>query len=205
MSPAPVAVRYGGIPGRDRLRGDRREGAMETEKRYDEERSAQALFSYLYERLKAMAGQQRARAGSPASLSTTEVVHELYLRMSGDRELRFAHEFEFFSYASRAMRHVLVDLARRRMSLKEGGDLIRIEMQDADVGALAFDSARLLDLDAALRELEAEAPRAAKVLELHYFGGLPLDRVSELTGTAPRTVDRDWRYARSFIAVRVQA
>ena len=148
-------------------------------------------------------GRQRARAGSPLTLCTTEVVHELYLRMNGENELRFSHEYEFFSYASRAMRHVLVDLARRRMSLKEGGDMIRIELQDADTGSIVFDSSRLLDLDAALRELEADAPRAAQVVEMHYFGGLSLDRVAELSGVAPRTVDRDWRYARSFIAVRV--
>lgn len=164
---------------------------------------ASAQFTLLYARLKAMASRQRARAGQPISLCTTEIVHELYLRMSGENRPRFAHELEFFSYAARAMRHVLIDLARRRLSLKEGGDLIRVDVGDPAVGAVAIEPARALELDAAIRLLEQDAPRAAQVLELHYFAGLPLERVAELTGIAPRTVDRDWRYARSFLAVQI--
>jgi len=163
-----------------------------------------AMFTQVYDRLKAMASRHRVRAGQPASLCTTEIVHELYLRMAGNlAELSFQHELEFFSYAARAMRHVLVDLARRRFSLKEGGDLMRVGFTDPAVGAVSFDSAQALQLDAALRELEADSARAAQVVELHWFAGLPLERVAELVGISPRTADREWRYARSFIAVRM--
>ena len=72
---------------------------------------ASALFQDMYSRLKAMAGKQRQRGSGPASVSTTEVVHELYLRMCDERNLQFGHELEFFAYAARAMRHLLVGLA----------------------------------------------------------------------------------------------
>lgn len=164
---------------------------------------ADAAFAGLYGRLKAVAGRQRARAGAPATFSTTEIVHELYLRMCSERALTFERELEFFSYAARAMRHFLIDLARKRMSLKDGGDLRRIAMTDPMVGSVAVEPAMALELDAALRDLEADSPRAAQVLELHYFAGLPLDRVAAVTGVSPRTVDRDWQYARAFLSAQM--
>jgi RNA polymerase sigma factor (TIGR02999 family) len=163
-----------------------------------------ALFSGVYSRLKAMAGKQRARAGSPATYSTTEIVHELYVRMYGEREPAFERELEFFAYAARAMRHLLVDLARKRMSFKEGGDLARVNLTDPAVGAVSLEPGMALELDAALTALADDSARAAQVVELHYFAGLPLERVAELTGTSRRTVDRDWRYARAFLATHME-
>lgn len=164
---------------------------------------AEALFAGVYGRLKKLAGRQRGR-GAPVTCSTTEVVHELYLRMCADRTLSFERELEFFSYAARAMRHVLIDLARRRMSLKEGGDLRRIDLTDPMVGSVSIEPALALELDAALDALAADSPRSAQVLELHYFAGLPLDRVATLTGVSPRTADRDWQYARAFLAAQMR-
>jgi RNA polymerase sigma factor (TIGR02999 family) len=166
-------------------------------------RGAQAWFDGMYGRLKAVAGRQRAQAGSPPTYSTTEIVHELYLRMCAERSLSFERELEFFSYAARTMRNFLVDLARKRMSLKDGGDLVKVDMTDPMVGSVSIDPAQALELDAALRVLEADSPRAAGVLELHYFAGLALDRVAEITRSSPRTVDRDWKYARAFLAARM--
>ena len=79
---------------------------------------ADALFSEVYARLKAMAARQRERNGRPGTLGTTELVHELYLRMGGSGQKRFAAPEQFFAYAARAMRHILVDAARGRMQLK---------------------------------------------------------------------------------------
>lgn len=164
---------------------------------------ADALFKDLYARLKAMAGRQRHRAQGPSSVSTTEVVHELYLRMCSERNLAFGHELEFFAYAARAMRHLLVDLARKRQSLKGGGDVVRVGLTDPAAGAVSFEPGVAIELDAALTALAADAPRAAQIVELHYFAGLALARVAEITGLSPRTVDRDWRYARAFLATHV--
>jgi RNA polymerase sigma factor (TIGR02999 family) len=165
--------------------------------------STSSLFAQEYARLKAMASRHRVRAGGPISLCTTELVHELFLRLSGDQAPTFSQELEFFAYSARAMRHVIVDLARRRLTLKSGVDLVRIDFSDPSVAAVSFEPAWAFELDSALNELLADSPRATQVMELHYFAGLSLAQISKLTGISPRTVDRDWRYARSFLAVRI--
>jgi RNA polymerase sigma factor (TIGR02999 family) len=162
--------------------------------------SRDALFREVYDRLKAMAGRQRARAGSPATLVTTELVHELYLRMCDANANEFMQSEQFFAYASRAMRHLLVDLARHRLQLKSGGDQLRISLTDRAVDGLLVDPSQAIELDSALRALEADDPRAGNVVELHYFGGISLEQVAQVTGLAPRTVDRDWAYAKRFLA-----
>jgi RNA polymerase sigma factor (TIGR02999 family) len=162
------------------------------------ETGADALFSEVYARLKAMASRQRARGGAAGTLGTTELVHELYLRM-GEGDKRFADPVQFFAYAAQAMRHLMIDAARSRMQLKAGGDQLRVSMTDPVVGAMEIDPAQAVELDAALRALELDDARAARVVELHFFAGLSLDRVAELLGVARRTIARDWRYARAFL------
>lgn len=162
---------------------------------------ADTLFVEVYDRLKQMARRQRVRAGG--SLSTTEIVHELYLRMGIGGEKHFARPMQFFAYAARAMRHLLVDSARRRMQIRLGGDQRRLSMTDPAVASAAFDPRLALELDDALTRLEADDQRAAQVVELHYFGGLAIAQIAELFDVALRTVDRDLRYARSFLAVHL--
>jgi RNA polymerase sigma factor (TIGR02999 family) len=158
----------------------------------------------VYQRLKAMASRQRLRGGAPRTLCTTELVHEAYLRM-GSSELRFQQPAQFFAYAARAMRHILTDAARRRVQPKRGGDQARVALSDPAVDGVHIDPQLALELDAALAELEREDPRAAQVVELHWFGGLDLQQVGETLGVARRTIDRDWRYARAFLAARTES
>jgi RNA polymerase sigma factor (TIGR02999 family) len=160
---------------------------------------ADPVFIELYERLKAMASRQRLRSGSPKTLCTTELVHEVYLRM-GKADNHFAKDEQFFAYAARAMRHILTDAARRRVQPKRGGDQARLELSDPLVDSVHVDSQLALQLDDALTALEREDARAARVVELHYFAGLDLKQVSEMLGVGLRTIDRDWRYARAFLA-----
>ncbi|HET6632026.1 MAG TPA: ECF-type sigma factor [Rhodanobacteraceae bacterium] len=161
------------------------------------------LFAEVYDRLKAMAATQlRARAGH--TLDTTELVHELYLRMNrGEAELAFEHPAQFFAYAARAMRHLLINRARDRLRLRASGHWQRVTLDDHDL-KLAIDSAeQALALDAALEDLQREDPRAAQAVELRYFAGLTLEQIAETLGVARRTVDRDWRFARAFIGTRI--
>lgn len=159
-----------------------------------------AAFAAAYDRLKAMAHREIDRA-PPGTVGTTELVHELYLRL-GD-ELRFGAPEQFFAYAARAIRHILVDRARHRVSQKAGGDLRAVTLTDRAVDALAAEPELALALDRALDELALAHPRAARVVELHYFAGLDLARVAELLGVVRRTVDRDWRLARAFLLSQV--
>lgn len=159
---------------------------------------ADALFAQVYDRLKAMAAR-RLQDHAGATLDTTALVHELYLRIGDRPELRFDAQAQFFAYAARAMRHLLADRARDRLRLRAGGDWARVTLT-ADRTGLALDSAeRALQLEQALRKLEALDARAAQVIELRYFAGLTLEQSADALGLARRTVDRDWRFARAFL------
>lgn len=161
-----------------------------------------ALFAEVYRRLKAMASRQLA-GHERGTLDTTAVVHELYLRMGGRQGLAFAEHQQFFAYAARAMRHLLVDRARERMSQRAGGGWVATTLE-GDEDRFAISSAeQALQLDAALSELERVDPRAAHVVQLRYFSGLPLEQVADVLGLARATVVRDWRFARSFLHDRI--
>jgi RNA polymerase sigma factor (TIGR02999 family) len=128
------------------------------------------LFGQVYDRLKAMAGRQLG-AGQH-TLDATALVHELYLRIGSDHDLVFAHPNQFFTYAARAMRHLLADRARDRLRQRASGDWIRTPLTGSD-WRFALDSAeQALDLDEAMQKLAAVDARAAQVVELLCFAGL---------------------------------
>jgi len=157
-----------------------------------------ALFDAVYSRLKAMAARELSKR-EHATLDTTALVHELYLRIGKQPELAFEHPAQFFAYAARAMRHLLADRARDRLRLRAGGALQQITLTGSDM-RLAIDSAeQSLALDAALDRLAQTDARAAQVLELHYFAGLTVKQIADTLQLASSTVDRDWRFARAFL------
>jgi RNA polymerase sigma factor (TIGR02999 family) len=169
-----------------------------------EGRPAGELFETLYARLKELASEQLAR-GRRGTLDTTTLVHELYLRLDGGRALAFEHPVKFFSYAARAMRHLLIDRARDRLSQKAGGDWARITLTGSDDILPAIESAeRALVFEQALERLEQVDARAARVVELRWFAGLPPDRIAEMMQLTRRTIDRDWRFARVFLYALMQ-
>lgn len=167
-------------------------------------RSTDAMFDAVYARLKAMAGRALSRGARGATLDTTMLVHELYLRVNAGRELEFEHDAQFFAYAAVAMRHLLRDRARDHLRLRAGGDWQRVTLTGSDE-ALVLDAAgQALALDAALERLAATDARAARVVELRYFAGLTLEQAADVLGLARRTVDRDWRFARAFLKSEIE-
>lgn len=158
--------------------------------------NADALFTAVYERLKGMASNQLARS-SDATLNTTGLVHELYVKVSAARELEFSDPAQFFSYASQAMRHILVDHARQRLRDKRGAGVVKINIDDVDIADMT--ATQVIGLDDALRNLESADPRAGQLVTLHYFAGLPLSKIAELLGVTERTLNRDWRFARAYL------
>lgn len=165
---------------------------------------ATVSFEAVYDRLKAMASRQLGR-GARGTLDTTALVHEVWLRFDGSRALSFEHSAQFFAYAARAMRHVLIDRARARLRQKSGGEWRRVTFTGNAEALSAFDSAeQVLALDEALTRLELSDPRAARVVELRYFAGLSADQAAVLLQVTRRTVDRDWRYASAFLRAAVE-
>jgi RNA polymerase sigma factor (TIGR02999 family) len=166
-------------------------------------KTADDLFTEVYARLKAMAGRSLRRGRASATLETTALVHELYLRMCTNRELVFEHQAQFFTYAARAMRHLLADRARDRLRQRAGGEWLRITLTSGDEHIAIESAEQALALDAALRHLEKTDQRAANVLELHYFTGLTVEQIAATLELAPSTIDRDWRFARAYLKSQI--
>jgi RNA polymerase sigma factor (TIGR02999 family) len=161
--------------------------------------SADALFATVYDRLKAMAGRRLAAHGRDGTLDTTALVHELYLRVNAQGQLQFEHPAQFFTYAARAMRHLLCDRARERLSQRAGGDWLQITLTGSDERLAISSAEQAIALDAALQRLEAADARAARIVELRYFTGLSLEQAADALGIARRTAYRDWDFAQAFL------
>src|SRR5688572_25265094 len=128
-------------------------------------------FQEVYARLHAAAQRERRRFGDGQTLNTTALVHEVYLDLCADRGAVEAPR-DFFGYAARAMRNLLIDHARRAARPKHGGDLHKTDLVTGAGNPVQMDAAQALDLDAALGKLAEHDARAAEVVELHYFAGL---------------------------------
>jgi RNA polymerase sigma factor (TIGR02999 family) len=156
------------------------------------------MYALVYDELKRIARHHLRGAAAGATLSTTELVHEAFLKLRVGPASGWEGRAHFFGAASRAMRQVLVDFARRRGAAKRGGDLRRISLSQAD-GALDVELEKILALDAALEQLDAVSERLRKVVELRFFAGLGEQEVAEILGVTARTVGRDWLKARLFL------
>jgi RNA polymerase sigma factor (TIGR02999 family) len=160
--------------------------------------SVDAMFNDVYDRLKAMAGHQLALRRPGATLDTTALVHDVYLRMNA-QELTFARRAQFFAYAARAMRSLLIDHARQRLSTKAGGEWLRVTLSGKDQELVIDSAEHVLALESAIAKLEKLDARAERVLELRYYAGLTVEQIGEVMDIGPRTVDRDWRFAVAFL------
>lgn len=163
-----------------------------------ESRPVDALFSEVYQQLRRLAHRQR-RVGDGATLNTTALVHELYLRVSTNSGLAFAQPAQFFAYAACAIRHLLCDRARARMRRPATGAWSILVTDDHDERLAIASAEEVIALDTALTRLAQVDARAAQTVELRYFAGLSLEQVADTLGLARRTVDRDWRFARAFL------
>lgn len=156
------------------------------------------LFALAYAELLERAHALRRR-GAPATLNTTALVHEAYLKLKPGRELEIADRAHFGYVMVRAMRQVLVDQARRRGAAKRGGGDEVLTLHDHD-GAVSIRSEQLLALDEALERLAAFDARRAQVVECRFFSGLSVEETAETLSISEPTVKRDWRVARAWLA-----
>jgi RNA polymerase sigma factor (TIGR02999 family) len=169
---------------------------------------ARALLEAVYGELRREARRQRAGGAGGATLQTTALVHEAWLRLEREGRRAWDSRAQFFVAAASAMRRVLVDRARARGRLKRGGLHGRVPLDelrlDPDAPA-PEDDAALLELDVALEELAALDPRLAHLVELRAFAGLTEAEAGEVLELSERTVRRDWRAARLWLYRRVRA
>jgi RNA polymerase sigma factor (TIGR02999 family) len=163
------------------------------------------IFSASYEELHRLAAAVKHRDGN-ATLSTTTLVNEAWLRLRSSPDLAFDSLLHFKNIAARAMRQILIEAARRRNSQKRGGNglAIFVTLDESTAEAIAANDKELLALDVALTELGRINPRQAQVVENRFFGGLGILEIAELLGTSEATVLRDWRAARAWLAREVR-
>jgi RNA polymerase sigma factor (TIGR02999 family) len=169
------------------LRGDTRDGPV-----------LDRLFPLVYDELRFMARRHLVGERENHTLNTTALVHEAYLKLVDQTWASAEGRAYFFGAASRAMRQILVDHARRRISSKRGGKQQAIPLEEHHLVVDEFD-ADLLSVDDALRELAGIEPRVVRVIECRFFGGLSVEETAETLGISVRTVKRDWILAKSWL------
>lgn len=162
--------------------------------------AASDLLPLVYTELRQLAGHRMKRESVGQTLQPTALVHEAYVRLVGDEDIpQWENRGHFFAAAAEAMRRILVENARRRLSLKRGGDREKYEIAEDDALVEFSDIDELLDLDAALTKLSKVEPEMAHLVELRYFAGLSVDESAKALGVSPRTVKRNWAYARAWL------
>jgi RNA polymerase sigma factor (TIGR02999 family) len=160
--------------------------------------AADKLLPLVYEQLRAIAGQRMAQERAGHTLQATALVHEAYLRLVGSHKVGWANRSHFYLAAAEAMRRILIEHARKRNRIKRGGDRRRAPVSVADLAA-AQDSEEIVAVDDAIRRLGEQDAQAAKVVRLRFFAGLSVDETARALDLSPRTVAREWAYARAWL------
>jgi RNA polymerase sigma factor (TIGR02999 family) len=162
-------------------------------------RAVDQLLPLVYEELRCLAAQKLAQERPGQTLQATALVHEAYLRLVGSQGQRWDSRSHFFSAAAEAMRRVLVDNARRKQSLRRGGQRRQYDLLDVDLVVDDSPDEQLLALDGALSRLADKEPALAELVKLRHFAGLTVDEAAKALGISPRTVKRNWAYARAWL------
>jgi len=169
-----------------------------------ERQASEELLPLVYDELRRLAAQRLASEPPGQTLQATALVHEAYVRLVKDGdEPRWDHRGHFFAAAAEAMRRILIESARRKLRLKHGGELERVELPEV-LAATNDRPERLLELDAALTKLAAEDEKAAAVVKLHFFAGQSLEDVARLLGMSRASAYRQWSYARSWLKCEME-
>jgi RNA polymerase sigma factor (TIGR02999 family) len=166
--------------------------------------AAAQLLPLVYDELRRLAAHRLAHEAPCQTLQPTALVHEAYLRLIGGRaDTHWDGRGHFFAAAAEAMRRILVENARRKRSLKRGGDRARQPLEQAEL--LAPEPREdMLALDEALTALAAADRAAADLVQLRYFGGLSIDEAAQILSISPRTANRLWTYARAWLHHRIK-
>ena len=163
------------------------------------------VVALLYDELRLLARQQRRRWRGDHTLDTTALVHEAYIKLVQQKRIATESRAHFLALASRAMRHILSNYAEERRAKKRGGGLEHLSLRELvlalrDDVAGEDDAAEVLGaMNAALDRLETLHARACRVVECRFYGGLTIEETAAALGTSPRTVKRDWAYARAWL------
>ena len=161
--------------------------------------AAEQLLPLVYDELRRLAAQNLAHEKPGQTLQATALVHEAYLRLvQGDKAQHWNSRGHFFAACAEAMRRLLVDQARRKLSLRRGGNLQRHPIEDREIEA-PEPSVDVLAVHEALERFQGVDATAAQIVKLRYFAGLTIPQAAEALGISTSTADRSWAYARAWL------
>jgi RNA polymerase sigma factor (TIGR02999 family) len=172
--------------------------------REDDRSAMDAVFALVYADLRRMAQRRLAHDAPVTLLDATSLVHEAYLRLRQVEHIDFANRAVFMAYASRVLRSVIVDFARKRLAQRRGREAVHMTLTSEAVDDIGADDTDIVRVDEALQALADTDPRLRSVVEMRYFGGLSEQEIADALDVTERTVRRDWQRARLLLSVSLQ-
>jgi len=155
------------------------------------------LIPLVYNELRRLARGYMRREKQGHTLQTSALIHEAYLQLVGQKNVKLQNRAQFFGFAAQLMRRILVDHARSRARIKRGGGVQMVSL--AERAVMSNDVAEVIALDDALKNLAEMDPRKAHIVEMKFFGGLTNEEVAAVLKVTSRTVEREWRKAKAWL------
>jgi RNA polymerase sigma factor (TIGR02999 family) len=160
--------------------------------------AAEELLPLVYEELRKLAASRMANESPNQTLQPTALVHEAWLRLTGNEQVKWQGRAHFFGAAAEAMRRILIDKARRKKALRHGGGQRPVDIDEIEIAAPAQDE-ELLDLNEALEKFAARDKPKAELVKLRYFAGLTIEEAAQVLDISAPTAKRWWTYARAWL------
>lgn len=167
-------------------------------------KTSEDLLPLVYNELRQLAAARMAQQASGKTLQATALVHEAWLRLFDGNQKVWENRTHFFRAAAQAMRQILMDRARQKLSLKRGANPVHVSIEDVDI-ADELPEERVLMIDDALQRLQKKDPELAQVVMLKFFAGLTNLEVAEATGVTERTIQNKWTYAKAWLIKDIEA
>jgi RNA polymerase sigma factor (TIGR02999 family) len=167
-------------------------------------KTANELLPLVYAELHKLAAYKMAQGAAGHTLQPTALVHEVWLRLVGNDNPTFENRAHFFAAAAEAMRHFLIDNARRKLACRHGGGLQRVDVENVDI-AMPTDEDQLLAVNEALDQLAAHSAVQAQVVKLRFFVGMTAAESAEVLGLSERTVKQYWSHAKTWLYREIQS
>jgi RNA polymerase sigma factor (TIGR02999 family) len=169
-----------------------------TEVEQGDPKAAEELLELVYDELRRLAAAKMAQQAPGQTLQATALVHEAWLRLVGARNPAFRNSTHFFAAAAEAMRHILIDRARRKQTERHGGRFERVEMDDFEVAARSPDD-ELLAVHEVLDAFSLQHPVQAELVKLRYFAGMTNEEASQVLGISLSTLNNYWNFSRAWL------
>jgi RNA polymerase sigma factor (TIGR02999 family) len=166
---------------------------------HGDQAALERLMPLVYDELHRIAHRHLRRESTSATMQTTALVHEAYLKLVDQTRANWQNRAQFFGVAAQMMRRILVDHARKRVRDKRGGQAVKLSLDDGSIDVSEERAAELVVLDEALERLAKQDPNKAKIVELRYFGGLSIEETAEVLGIGTATVIRQWRIVKTWL------